>query len=60
LVLISGQLPYKTEVVSVRVLGFIEGGNRTQAAALATIMLGVALAVIVALDVLQRAVARRG
>ena len=60
LVLISGQLPYKTEVVSVRVLGFIEGGNRTQAAALATIMLGVALVVIVALDVLQRRVARRG
>jgi sulfate transport system permease protein len=60
LVLISGQLPYKTEVVSVRVLGFIEGGNRTQAAALATIMLGVALVAIVALDILQRAVARRG
>jgi sulfate transport system permease protein len=60
LVLISGQLPYKTEVVSVRVLGFIEGGNRTEAAALATIMLGVALAVIIALDLLQRRVARRG
>ena len=43
-----------------RVLGFIEGGNRTQAAALATIMLGVALVAIVALDVVQRAVARRG
>ena len=25
MVLISGSLPYKTEVVSVRVLGFIEG-----------------------------------
>ena len=60
LVLISGSLPYRTEVVSVRVLGFIEGGNKTQAAALATIMLGVALFVIVALDVLQRRVARRG
>jgi sulfate transport system permease protein len=60
LVLLSGSLPYKTEVVSVRVLSFIEGGDRTSAAALATIMLGVALAVIVALDVLQRKVARRG
>jgi sulfate/thiosulfate transport system permease protein len=60
LVLLSGSLPYKTEVVSVRVLSFIEGGDRTSAAALATIMLGVALAVIVALDVLQRRVARRG
>ena len=60
LVLLSGMLPYHTEVVSVRVLSFIEGGDRTSAAALATIMLGVALAVIFALDVLQRRVARRG
>jgi sulfate transport system permease protein len=60
LVLLSGSLPYRTEAVSVRVLGFVEGGDRTQAAALATIMLGVALFVIVALDILQRRVARRG
>jgi sulfate transport system permease protein len=60
LVLLSGSLPFRTEAVSVRVLSFIEGGDRTSAAALATIMLGVALAVIVALDVLQRRVARRG
>jgi sulfate transport system permease protein len=60
LVLLSGSLPYHTEVVSVRVLSFIEGGDRQAAAALATIMLGVALAVIVALDVIQRRVARRG
>jgi sulfate/thiosulfate transport system permease protein len=60
LVLLSGSLPFKTEAVSVRVLSFIEGGDRTSAASLATIMLGVALAVIVALDVLQRRVARRG
>ena len=60
LVLLSGSLPFKTEAVSVRVLSFIEGGNRTAAASLATIMFGVALAVIVALDVLQRRVARRG
>jgi len=60
LVLISGSLPYRTEVVSVRVLSFIEGGDRTSAAALATIMLAVALVVIVALDILQRRVARRG
>ena len=58
--LLSGMLPYKTEVVSVRVLSFIEGGDQTSAAALATIMLGVALFVIVALDILQRRVARRG
>ena len=60
LVLLSGSLPFKTEAVSVRVLSFIEGGDRTSAAALATIMLGVALLVIVALDILQRRMARRG
>jgi len=60
LVLLSGSLPFRTEAVSVRVLTFIEGGDRTSAAALATIMLGVALLVIVALDVLQRRMARRG
>jgi len=60
LVLLSGMLPYKTEVVSVRVLTFIEGGDQTSAAALATIMLFVALFVIVVLDIIQRRVARRG
>jgi len=60
LVLLSGMLPYRTEVVSVRVLSFIEGGDQTSAAALATIMLGVALFVIVVLDIIQRRVSRRG
>ena len=60
LVLLSGNLPFKTEVVSVRVLAFIEGGNTAAAAALASIMLFVALVVIVALDLLQRRVVRRG
>ena len=60
LVLLSGLLPYHAEVVSVRVLSYVEGGDRTAAASLATIMLGVALAVIAALDILQRRVASRG
>jgi sulfate transport system permease protein len=60
LVLLSGNLPFKTEVVSVRVLTFIEGGNTAAAAALATLMLAVALFVIVAVDLIQRRVARRG
>lgn len=60
LVLLSGNLPYRTEVVSVRVLSFVEGGNPAAAASLATVMLAVALIVIVGLDVLQRRVARRG
>jgi sulfate transport system permease protein len=60
LVLLSGNLPFRTEVVSVRVLTFIENGNATSAAALASIMLVIAFLVIVMLDVLQRRVSRRG
>jgi sulfate transport system permease protein len=60
LVLLSGNLPFRTEVVSVRVLTFIENGNSAAAAALASVMLAIALFVIVGLDVVQRRVARRG
>jgi len=60
LVLLSGNKPFETEVVSVRVLTFIENGNSQSAAALASVMLVVALVVIVALDIVQRRVARRG
>lgn len=59
LVLLSGNKPFETEVVSVRVLTFIENGNNASAAALASVMLFVALVVIVALDLVQRRVARR-
>ena len=60
LVLISGNLPRHTEVVSVRLFSFLEGGNTQSAAAVATIMLVIALLAIVTLDVIQRRVARRG
>jgi sulfate transport system permease protein len=60
LVLISGNLPGKTEVVSVRLFSFLEGGNTEAAAAVATIMLLIALLAIVTLDIIQRRVARRG
>ena len=60
LILISGNLPHKTEVVSVRLFSFLEGGNTEAAAAVATVMLFVALLAIVTLDVIQRRVARRG
>lgn len=60
LVLLSGNKPFETEVVSVRVLSFIENGSTASAAALASLMLVVALVVIVLLDVLQRWVTRRG
>jgi sulfate transport system permease protein len=60
LVLLSGNLPAETEVASVRVLTFIENGNRGAASAVAAIMLLVALLVIIVLDVIQRRLARRG
>jgi sulfate transport system permease protein len=60
LVLLSGNRPFETEVVSVRVLTFIENGSNTSAAAVASVMLAVALFVIVALDLVQRRVSRRG
>lgn len=60
LVLLSGNLPNRTEVASVRVLTYIENGDTTSAAAVAALMLIVALVVIVAFDLLQRRVARRG
>jgi sulfate transport system permease protein len=60
LVLLSGNLPFKTEVVSVRVISYIEGDNTAAASVIASVMLVVALVVIVLLDVVQRRVARRG
>ena len=59
LVLLSGNLPNRTEVASVRVLSYIEGGDQAAAASVAVILLLVALAVIVLLDLLQRRVSRR-
>ena len=58
--LLSGNLPYATEVASVRILSYVEGDKLTEAAAVASILLVVALVVIVALDVISRRVARHG
>jgi sulfate transport system permease protein len=60
LVLLSGNLPFKTEVTSVRILTSIENNNLPSAASVATILLAISLAVIVLLDVAQRRIARRG
>ena len=60
LVLLSGSLPFETQVASVRVLAYLEGGDRAGAASLATVLLVVALVAIVVLDIIQRRVARRG
>jgi sulfate/thiosulfate transport system permease protein len=60
LVLLSGNLPNRTEVASVRVVTYLENGNNAAAASVAAILLVVALLVIVGLDLIQRRVARRG
>ena len=60
LVLLSGSLPFKTEVASVRTLSSIENDNLAAAAAVATVLLAISLVVIVALDLVQRRVSRRG
>jgi sulfate transport system permease protein len=58
-VLISGNLPFRTQVAAVHIFGQIETDNTTGAAAVATILLVIALVVLVALDLLQRWAARR-
>jgi sulfate transport system permease protein len=60
LVLLSGNLPFRTEVTSVRVLSSIENDNTESAAAVATVLLVISLLVIVALDLVQRRMSRRG
>lgn len=60
LVLLSGNLPMRTEVGSVRILTYLENGDTASAAAVATVLLLVSLLVIALLDILQRRVARRG
>ncbi|GGF51429.1 sulfate ABC transporter permease subunit CysT [Marmoricola endophyticus] len=60
LVLLSGNLPNRTEVASVRVFTYLENGQKGQASAIAAVLLVVSLVVIVSLDLIQRRVARRG
>jgi len=60
LVLLSGNLPMRTEVTSVRILSSIENDNVDNAAAVAAVLLAISFAVIVILDVIQRRVMRRG
>jgi len=60
LVLLSGNLPYSTEVASVRILSYVEGDKLTDAAAVASVLLVVALLVIVGLEIISRRVARHG
>jgi sulfate/thiosulfate transport system permease protein len=53
-VLISGNLPYKTEVASVLVYGQIESDNTTGAAAVSVLLLAVSFAVLMGISFIAR------
>ena len=53
-VLISGNLPYDTEVASVYIFGQIESGNMSGAAAVSVLLLGVSFVVLLAIGGVRR------
>jgi len=59
-VLISGNIPMKTQVASVQIFGQIEGDNTAGAAAVSTVLLGVAFVVLLLMSLVQRWAGRRG
>jgi len=59
-VLISGNIPFKTEVAAVSLFGQIESDNTAGAAAVSTVLLVVALLMLMSLDLLQRWGSHRG
>jgi sulfate transport system permease protein len=58
-VLISGNIPFRTQVAAVNIFGQIESDNVTGAAAVSTVLLVVALGVLFGLDLVQRWGSRR-
>jgi sulfate transport system permease protein len=59
-VLISGNVPFQTQVAAVHIFGQIESDNIAGAAAVSTVLLVVALVTLVTLDVVQRWGRRHG
>jgi sulfate transport system permease protein len=59
-VLLTGNLPFKTEVAAVNIFGRIESDQTTSAAAVSTFLLVVAFVVLIGLGLVQRWGARRG
>jgi sulfate transport system permease protein len=53
-VLISGNIPFQTEVAAVRIYSQVENDNITAAAAIAVVLLAVSLTVLLAISVLER------
>jgi sulfate/thiosulfate transport system permease protein len=59
LVIISGSLPYKTEVASVYILSRVESGDRAGAAAIAVVLLVSSFLVILGIGVIRRLTTRQ-
>jgi sulfate transport system permease protein len=59
-VLITGNIPFETEVASVYIFGLIETDAATSAAAVSVVLLTFALLVLVAVDLLERRGRRHG
>jgi sulfate transport system permease protein len=59
-VLISGNLPFKTQVASVFVSGQVESGDASGAAAVSVVLLVMALVILAAIQWISRRAARRG
>jgi sulfate/thiosulfate transport system permease protein len=59
-VLISGNLPMKTQVAAVVIFGRVESDDISSAAAISTVLLAVSLVMLFGLDLAQRRVSRRG
>ena len=57
-VLISGNLPFQTEVASVYIFGRIESGDPISAAAVSVLLLAISLAVLLGIGLLRRRVTR--
>ena len=57
--LISGNLPFKTQVAPVQIFNQIQSDNEAGAAAVSTVLLVVSLLVLVGLSVVQRWAVRR-
>ena len=53
-VLISGNIPFETEVAAVRIYSQVENDNITAAAAIAVVLLAVSLTVLLAISLLER------
>jgi sulfate transport system permease protein len=53
-VLISGNIPFQTEVAAVRIYSQVENDNITAAAAIAVVLLAISLTVLLAISVLER------